>query len=76
MPIRLNPEWCQKMTADAHSSLPVDYTSNLNLAIQYTIFQLSNAGRPFKLYNLGAGVKRITTDTDTCPCCKRKLKEA
>ena len=74
MPIRLRQEWCSQMEADVHSSRGVDFTSALNQAIQYTVLQLSQAGRPFKLYNLGAGVKRITTDTDTCPCCKRKLK--
>ena len=75
MAFRLRQDWCQKIETDAHSSHSVDFTSAIHQAIQYVILQLSSAGRPFKLYNLGAGVKRVTTDTDICPCCKRKFEE-
>ena len=41
-------------------------------SIQWLIQALAKADRLFKVYNLGAGVSRITTETDVCPCCKRK----
>ena len=56
------------------SHQPIDITSGHNLPIQWLVMRLSNASVPYKIYPLGAGVKRITTDTDTCPCCKRPLK--
>lgn len=40
---------------------------------QQIILELNHANIPFKVYNLGSGVKKITTNTDTCPCCKKKL---
>ena len=52
---------------------PLDFTSPHNLLIQWFVLRLSKRDRPFKLYQLGAGVKRITTETTTCPCCKRPL---
>lgn len=52
---------------------PIDETTSFNLAIQWLICRLTRDNIPFKLYNLGAGVKRLTTKTDTCPCCKKPL---
>jgi len=31
--------------------------------------QLTSAGVPFKVIQLGAGVNRVTTETDQCPKC-------
>ena len=64
-----------KDIADEISKGTLDRTLIYNNLVQQLIVRLSREGKPFKLYNLGAGVKRITMDTDTCPCCKRKLKE-
>ena len=52
----------------------LDYVSKYNNLTQQVIMLLANQNKPFKLYNLGAGVKRITSQTDTCPCCKRRFK--
>jgi len=51
----------------------LDYTSMYNNLTQQIILLLSNSNKPFKVYNLGAGVKRITSNTDTCPYCKRRF---
>jgi len=51
----------------------ISHTTSFNKAAQYMIIRLSEENIPFKVYNLGAGVKKITTETDKCPCCKRKL---
>lgn len=40
-------------------------------AAQWLIIQLTKNKIPFKLINLGAGVKRITTETDTCPVAEK-----
>ena len=54
--------------------LPIDETISFNKASQWLITILSKNLIPYKIYNLGAGVKRIVTkDIDTCPCCKHKL---
>lgn len=50
----------------------LDFTSQYNQAIQFAVLALSKRNKPFKLYNLGAGIKRITSDSDICPCCKKK----
>jgi hypothetical protein len=45
------------------------------LAAQALIEWMSKNNIAFKVYNLGAGVKRITSDTDICPCCKKNFRE-
>lgn len=70
----LNPNWLDGMENKIHGKLPVDETVISNLSAQFLISELSKAKRPFKVYNLGAGVKRITTETDVCPCCKKVLE--
>ena len=77
---RLNPAWVQKVREEVTEpdgaggfQNSIDRTISVNAAAKALIVMLSEAGRPFKVHNLGAGVKRITTNTDTCPCCKRKL---
>ena len=51
----------------------IEYTLRLSQTASFLISQLSIAKIPFKVANLGAGVKRITTDTESCPFCKKKL---
>lgn len=52
----------------------VDITTKYNNWAQFVILELSDANLPFKVINLGAGVKRITTETEVCPMCKQKFK--
>lgn len=51
----------------------IDRTTGINKAAAWLIMYLTQEEIPFKVYNLGAGVKRITTDTKKCPCCKKEL---
>ena len=84
MATRLNPKWVDEIKTDADALKKaisdgtdredMDITLSYNKAAQFLIAALSLRSIPFKIYNLGAGVKRITTETDNCPCCKRKLK--
>ena len=74
MPVKVNPKWQADMDTDILQCNKIDYTGSYLPAIQWLIERLSGYGRVYKLYNLGAGVRRITTDTDICPCCKQKIK--
>jgi hypothetical protein len=74
MPLRLTQRWQEEMLAKIAEHKPIDVTSTHNLPIQWLIVRLSRASIPYKVHQLDAGVKRITTDTDTCPCRKKPLK--
>jgi hypothetical protein len=43
--------------------------TSFNQAVQWLILRLTEADIPFRLIQLGAGVKRVTTETDQCPKC-------
>ena len=73
MPVRINPGWIEERKEEIRKGYSIDITTSFNKAAQALVILLSNANTPFKLYNLGAGVKRITTKTDICPCCKKNL---
>lgn len=44
-------------------------TLDVNLAAKWVIRTLAEMNIPFKVIQLGGGVKRITTDTEVCPKC-------
>lgn len=69
----MNPKWTARVTERLNSDDSIDETTGYNPAVQWLIIELSRRNRPFILYQLGAGVKRVTTQTDKCPCCKQKL---
>ena len=69
----VNPMWAKEMKEALTEESPIDETIRANISASFLIVLLSKVNRPFKVYNLGAGVKRVTTDTDACPCCKKKL---
>ena len=75
----INSTWLKALDTDIRnydrlvSRVPIVRTLSWNLAAQAMIVKLSDADIPFRIYNLGAGVKKITTETDICPCCKRRL---
>lgn len=71
--MNINPEWKKQMRKSIDHRHNIDHTTASNKAIQFLVISLNDANIPYKLYNLGAGVKRITTTTDICPCCKKKL---
>ena len=51
----------------------IDMTLSSALSKRHLICALSQAGLPFRVYQLGCGVARITTDTTRCPCCGAKV---
>ena len=69
----INKEWANKMLDDINNNRHIDETISFNNSAQFLIKNLSISNIPFKVYNLGAGVKRISTDTNTCPCCFKDL---
>jgi len=70
----VNPKWQKEVRERIAKFEPIDETTSFNKSIQWLIVVLSNAGVKYRLFDLGAGVKRlVTTNIDTCPCCKRKL---
>ena len=69
----VSKEWLDKMTNDINNNVLIDETLSFNKSAQSLIIRLSNRNKKFKVYNLGAGVKRITTNTDTCPCCGKTI---
>jgi len=72
---RVNPKWMKIRQAEIEETPhKIDVTISYNAAAQWLITELTNVGIPYKLHQLGAGVKRITTkDIDICPCCKQLL---
>jgi hypothetical protein len=69
----INSSWQKEMLAklDAHES--IDVTSGFAKGIQWLVEVMTRRNRTFAIYNVGAGVRRVTTETDKCPCCKRAL---
>ena len=66
----INPQWKAKMLEQiAQSEKPLDVTLNYNQAAQWLIKTLADKGIAFRVIQLGAGAKRITTQTDICPKC-------
>lgn len=71
---RWNPKWIEERKAEIGKYLgplrtEIDLTLSDNMAIKWMVCQLADKGIPFRLIQLGAGVKRITTKTDICPKC-------
>ena len=71
--MRVNPQWVTDAVNEYRDYDFVERTTAFNKAIQALIIRFDNLGIMYRLYSLGAGVKKLTTDTDVCPCCKRKL---
>ena len=73
MAIQVSSQWIENAIAEYKETEIMERTASFNKAIQALIIRLDKEKINFKLYNLGAGVKKITTETDICPCCKKKL---
>ena len=73
MASRLNPKWLDNMLALLNATGKLDVTESYLPAIQALVMELSKRGTAYRIHNLGASVKRITTNTEICPCCKKKL---
>jgi len=73
MSVRLNPIWMESQRDLISKCRPsegkhYEIVCTDNRASKFVIATLSS-GYAFKVINLGAGVKKITTRTDTCPKC-------
>lgn len=66
-------EWALKIQELINHEQPVDRICSSAMSANWLVATLAKNNIPFKIHNLGAGVKHITTDTDTCPCCKKPL---
>lgn len=72
---KVNPEWKKEILESIdrdrkeNRDVKLDKLTTYTPAIQWLIATLSKMEIPFRLINLGAGVKKITTDTSTCPKC-------
>jgi len=66
-------DWKKRMIEKIDTGQEIDITSGFLAGMQWLIEALSRKGVPFAIYNIGAGVRRVTTVTDKCPCCKRVL---
>lgn len=81
--MRVNPTWQAEMRAKIQELLSsrgseyqpvISITTAHNVSAQWLVAEFFRNNIPYKVTNLGAGVKHVTTDTDNCPFCKRKLK--
>lgn len=70
----VNRKWMESMLKKLN-----DDPSNFDEIVTYPpakkwlVRHLAESGMMFKVHGLGAGVSRITTNTEVCPYCKRKL---
>lgn len=78
--MRVNPKWQEKMEKQITAHLDalkqgfavvpkIEETSNYNPATQWLIMRLAKENIGFRLIQLGAGVKKVTTETEVCPKC-------
>jgi len=73
--MRINPEWIEDVKTGVGNYLSdsggmhFERVLRFNRATQWLVEYLTVKGVAFKVINLGAGVKRITTDTSVCPKC-------
>jgi hypothetical protein len=47
----------------------ITYRTGVTIAQQWLVLALADAGIPYRILNLGCGVKEFTTKTDTCLKC-------
>jgi len=65
----LNLQWARRMEELISKNLEVDEVQRYPVHSVWLIEKLARADRPFKVINLGGGVKRITTKVDLCKKC-------
>jgi len=65
--------WKEEQEEKIHNREAISITTQYNILIQWLVIKLNSFYIPYKIYSIGAGVKTLTTNTDICPCCKRKL---
>ena len=72
---QINQKWLDKIKGIVNEAQNKNEKPQINEIIQtnyvskWLIAYLASKNISFKVINLGAGVKRITTDTNICPKC-------
>lgn len=74
MGARVNPNWIKRIVREYKESknkedFKLDEVLSYNPATQWLVSYLTKNGVAYKIINLGAGVKRITTDVKVCSKC-------
>lgn len=71
--------WANRMREEIHNyqrsrednqTLPIiSVTTHYTICLQWLVEELTRNSIPFKVLQLGAGVKQVTTEVDICPKC-------
>lgn len=70
---KISRKWMERMTTALNAEEPIDETFSFAPAAKWLIVKLATRDVPYRVINLGAGVKRITTtDAKVCAACKGK----
>jgi len=69
MAIILRQDWKDKMEETIAFGNFTEYTTAIKVALTFIVLRLNEAFTSYKILDLGAGVKKITTKVDTCPKC-------
>lgn len=69
----ISGKWQGEIESLIQQGKKIDATSGETIALKWLVQKLAICGVPYRVYKLGLGVTRVTTDTDTCPCCGKKV---
>lgn len=73
MAIQLKEDWKKKWLNEMKNytphSDPIELITGITQAKTWFVLQLTEHGIPFALHQLGAGITKITTDTQVCSKC-------
>ena len=69
----VNPEWKKKIVERLDNGLELNEAVGPAISKKWLVKLLLERRVPYKITNAGCGVSIISTYTDVCPCCKRKL---
>jgi len=67
--MRVNPEWMKRLIESMEQAKEIDETISFNASAKWLALELGIRRIPFKVINLGVGVRRITTNINICPKC-------
>jgi len=68
--MNLKPEWVEQQRQLIANEKFIQFDTAYKPAAQFLVMELAQKNIPFRVINLGAGVTRVTIETDTCPKCK------
>ena len=69
----ISSNWQAEIESAIFQGKKIDVTSGETVALKWLVQKLATYGKPFRIYKLGLGVHRVTTDCDVCPCCGKKV---